>query len=107
MKRNLLKSLLALALVLVCGNVWGETFKLASANEVELNDITVSFGQGSGSSAPAWFSAGLRLYANNTVTISSKSNITAITFNWEKQAQRLLLRPRLARAHTLIPLLQV
>lgn len=88
MKRNLLKSLLALALVLVCGNVWGETFKLASANEVELNDITVSFGQGSGSSAPAWFSAGLRLYANNTVTISSKSNITAITFNWEKQGSK-------------------
>ena len=63
-------------------------FTLSSASETTVEGVTASFAKGSGSNAPTWYAAGLRLYANNTVTISSSNNITAISFNWEKQGNK-------------------
>ena len=68
--------------------VWGTNFTLSSASNVTIDGITASFAKSDGSTAPAWYSAGLRLYAKNTITISSSSNITAISFNWEKQGDK-------------------
>lgn len=67
---------------------WGEDFTLSSADEVTQNGVTVSFNKGEGSYAPTWYSAGLRLYAKNTITISSTKTIQSITFNWEKQGSK-------------------
>ena len=63
-------------------------FTLSSTASVTVDGVTVTFAQGSGSSAPAWYAAGLRLYANNTVTITSESSIVAMEFNWEKQGSK-------------------
>ena len=63
-------------------------FTLSSASSVTESGVTASFNKGSGSNAPAWYDAGLRLYANNTVVISSDDSITAISFNWEKQGSK-------------------
>ena len=63
-------------------------FTLSSAEEVSKDGVTVSFAKASGSSQPAWYSNGLRLYAKNTVTITSTGTITAISFNWEKQGSK-------------------
>ncbi len=63
-------------------------FTLSSASDVTVSGVTASFAKSSGSSAPAWYAAGLRLYASNTVTISSSENITEISFNWEKQGSK-------------------
>lgn len=63
-------------------------FTLSSASSVTVSGVTASFNKGSGSNAPAWYDAGLRLYANNTVVISSDNSITAISFNWEKQGNK-------------------
>lgn len=63
-------------------------FILSSANTISQGGVTVSFAKASGSTAPAWYSAGLRLYASNTITITSSSNITSISFNWEKQGSK-------------------
>lgn len=63
-------------------------FTLSSESSVTLDRVTVEFDISSGSSAPKWYPAGLRLYANNTVTISSDDSITGITFNWEKQGKK-------------------
>ena len=63
-------------------------FTLSSASDVEVDGVTASFAIGSGSSAPAWYDNGLRLYVSNTITISSESTITGVTFNWEKQGSK-------------------
>ena len=63
-------------------------FTLSSASSVTVDGVTASFAKGSGSTAPTWYAAGLRLYAKNTVTISSSSSITGISFNWEKQGSK-------------------
>ena len=63
-------------------------FTLSSADAVTVEGVTVTFAKGDGNNPPAWYSNGLRLYANNTVTVSSESAITAITFNWEKQGNK-------------------
>ncbi len=63
-------------------------FTLSSAADVEQEGVSASFGKGSGSNAPAWYPAGLRLYAKNTVTISSSDSITGVSFNWEKQGNK-------------------
>ena len=63
-------------------------FTLSSASSVTKDGITVEFGKGSGSTAPAWYDAGLRLYASNTITITCEKNIAAISFNWEKQGNK-------------------
>ena len=86
-KLKLFLSLLMVMLLSV-GNVWATDFTLSSAEEVTKDGITVTFAKGEGSNAPAWYSAGLRLYVKNTVTITSTSNITAISFNWEKQGSK-------------------
>ena len=67
---------------------WATDFTLSSADEVNKDGITITFAKGGGSNTPAWYSAGLRLYANNTITISSTNTITSITFNWEKQGSK-------------------
>lgn len=63
-------------------------FTISSASSVTQDGITVSFDKGSGSNAPAWYSAGLRLYGSNTVTVTSSNNITSVVFNWEKQGNK-------------------
>ncbi len=78
-------------LTLLCAvfsTAWGTDFTLSSADEVTKDGITVSFAKGLGTNDPAWYSAGLRLYAKNTITISSETNITNIVFNWEKQGSK-------------------
>lgn len=70
------------------GNAAATDFTLSSASSVTKDGITVSFAKGSGSTAPTWYSAGLRLYASNTITISSSNSITGVTFNWEKQGNK-------------------
>lgn len=67
---------------------WATDFTLSSASDVTQDGITVSFAKGSGNTAPTWYAAGLRLYVNNTITISSSSSITSVTFNWEKQGSK-------------------
>ena len=77
-----------LTAVLFAGSMMAIDFTLSSAESVTKDGVTVTFAKGSGANAPAWYTAGLRLYASNTVTISSESNITAISFNWEKQGSK-------------------
>lgn len=83
-----LKWLVTLLTMIVSMGAWATDFALSSAENITQDGITVSFDKASGSSAPAWYDAGLRLYANNTITISSANNITGITFNWEKQGSK-------------------
>ena len=80
--------LVAVLCALFTGQAWATDFTLSSAAVVTQDGITVSFAKGSGSTAPTWYAAGLRLYASNKITISSSSNITGITFNWEKQGNK-------------------
>ena len=63
-------------------------FTLSSAADVEQEGVSVSFATGSGTSDPTWYDAGLRLYASNTITISSSDSITGVSFNWEKQGKK-------------------
>lgn len=63
-------------------------FTLSSAAKVTQDGVTVTFDKAMGSTAPTWYSAGLRLYASNTVTITSTTPMTEITFNWEKQGSK-------------------
>ncbi|MBQ1885197.1 MAG: hypothetical protein II165_09310, partial [Bacteroidales bacterium] len=74
--------------VLSIGQMWATDFTLSSADAVTEDGISVSFAKGSGSNAPAWYAAGLRLYASNTITISCDDDITEVTFNWEKQGSK-------------------
>ena len=77
-----------IAAVLFAGSMMAIDFTLSSAASVTKEGVTVTFDKASGSAAPAWYDNGLRLYAKNTVTISSESTITGITFNWEKQGSK-------------------
>ena len=61
---------------------------ITSANAVNQDGVKIVFDKANGQTAPAWYEKGLRLYAKNTVTISANSNITEITFNWEKQGSK-------------------
>ena len=87
---NFLKLFFALfaMLALGVGNAWGADFTLTSANSVTVDGVTVTFAKGNGATAPTWYTAGLRLYAQNTVTITSESEITSIVFDWEKQGSK-------------------
>lgn len=76
------------AAVLFAGSMMAIDFTLSGAAPVTKEGVTVTFSQGAGSNAPAWYDNGLRLYANNEVTVSGESNITGITFNWQKQGQK-------------------
>ncbi len=77
-----------IAAVLFAGSMMAIDFTLSSAEAVEKDGVTVTFDKGAGSSVPAWYDNGLRLYAKNTVTITSTSPITAISFNWQKQGSK-------------------
>lgn len=61
---------------------------ITSADAVNQDGVKIVFDKANGQTAPAWYAKGLRLYAKNTVTISANSNITEITFNWEKQGSK-------------------
>ena len=61
---------------------------ITSADAVNQDGVKIVFDKANGQTAPAWYEKGLRLYAKNTVTISANSNITEITFNWEKQGSK-------------------
>ena len=66
-------------------------FALSSASSTTSNGVTVSFDKGSGATNPTWYSAGLRLYAKNTVSVSlsiASKSITNIVFDWEKQGNK-------------------
>ncbi|MBQ9338789.1 MAG: hypothetical protein IJS13_00475, partial [Paludibacteraceae bacterium] len=76
------------AAVLFAGSMMAVNFTLSSADAVTVDGVTVTFAKGDGSNPPAWYTNGLRLYANNTVTVSSESAITAITFNWQQQGTK-------------------
>ena len=82
------KSFFLLCALIVGSNAWATDFTLSSAASVSKDGITITFAKGSGSTAPAWYAAGLRLYASNTITIESSNAITGITFNWEKQGNK-------------------
>ena len=61
---------------------------ITSADAVNQDGVKIVFDKANGQTAPTWYAKGLRLYAKNTVTISANSNITEITFNWEKQGSK-------------------
>ena len=63
-------------------------FAFTSANEVTQNGITVRVSKGSGSTAPAYYSSGLRLYAKNTIVVSSEVNITRVEYVFSKQGSK-------------------
>lgn len=80
-------TLLLSAMLLACAtNLWAVDFTLSSADTVTIGGVTVSFDKGTNSNAPKWYSAGLRLYAINTVTITATTDIDSISFNWEKRS---------------------
>lgn len=64
------------------------SFTLSSADSVTKSGVTVTFDKGSGSSIPAWYDNGLRLYAKNTITFSSQTEMKKIEFDWEKQGTK-------------------
>ena len=66
------------------------TVTLTSANSVTENGVTISFAKSKGSNDPIWVSdsSTLRLYAKNTITFSSDTNINKIEFTWEKNPKR-------------------
>ena len=63
-------------------------FAFTSANDVTQNGITVRVSKGSGSTAPAYYSSGLRLYAKNTIVVSSEVNITRVEYVFSKQGSK-------------------
>ena len=82
------KFTLFLSALLISAMSFAADITITSAETVTQDGVTIVFDKASGSNAPAWYSAGLRLYAKNTVTISAETNITNITFNWEKQGSK-------------------
>ena len=92
--KNIFTKLIAKVAMVAClatafaGTAWATDFTLSSASSVTQDGITITFDKGSGSNAPTWYSAGLRLYANNTITITSTNSITGVIFNWEKQGSK-------------------
>ena len=80
--------LLVAAMCAIATNVRAIDFTLTSANQITQDGVTITFAKNTGSNAPQWYSAGLRLYANNTITITATEDITEIVFNWEKQGKK-------------------
>ena len=64
------------------------SFTLKSADSVSSSGVTVEFAKGQGTNAPAWYDNGLRLYAKNTLTLTSQTNMKKIEFDWEKQGSK-------------------
>lgn len=85
----LMKKILLLAsAILFSAMSFATDITITSADVVTKEGITISFAKADGANSPAWFDKGLRLYAKNTVTITANSDITSITFNWEKQGSK-------------------
>lgn len=82
------KILLFASAMLISAMSVATDFTITSPNKVTKDGITISFAKADGANSPAWFDKGLRLYAKNTVTITATSDITSITFNWEKQGSK-------------------
>ena len=80
--------LLVAAMCAVAANVRAIDFTLTSADQITKDGVTITFDQSNGSSAPAWFDNGLRLYANNTITITATEDISEVVFNWEVQGSK-------------------
>ena len=76
------------AALMACTLSFATDFTLTSESAVTQDGITITFDKGKGSNAPTWYAAGLRLYAQNTITISAETDITAISFDWEKQGSK-------------------
>lgn len=85
----LMKKILLLAsAILFSAMSFATDITITSADVVKKDGITISFAKADGANSPAWFDKGLRLYAKNTVTITANSDITSITFKWEKQGSK-------------------
>ena len=67
------------------------SFEFSSKDAVTLEGITISFDKGAGSTAPAWNTnySELRLYAKNTISISSEANMAKVEFYFHKQGQKV------------------
>lgn len=79
-----------LIFIMLCGMAIGavaQTFSCASAESETIDGVTVSFGQGNGGTAPTVYSNGLRLYANNTITVSG-TGLTTISITFTKQGTK-------------------
>jgi len=64
-------------------------FTFTSANSVTKDGVTVACNKGSGQSAPAWVRSQLRLYASNTIVVSSSTkNITKIKYVFTNQGDK-------------------
>ena len=90
MKQKLFKTMLLLcALVAGSTNVWAIDITLETNDSKTYDGITITPDIASGSNAPIYGSSyGVRMYANNTLTISAETNITGITFNWTKNGSK-------------------
>ena len=64
-------------------------FTFSSASSVTLDGVTVACNKANGSNAPAWTSSQLRLYANNTIVVSSTTKtFTRIEYVFTKQGSK-------------------
>ena len=65
------------------------TINGSSSTTVSIDGVTVTFAKASGGNAPIFDNEyGVRLYANNTITITCSSGITAMSFNWTKNPSK-------------------
>ena len=64
------------------------TVTISSASSNTDGTVTVAIDQAGGSSAPITGSYGVRLYANNEVTITCSSTITSLTIPWTKNSNK-------------------
>lgn len=78
-----------LALVCFSVHIAAATFTFSSDASLQqtVDGITLSIAQGSGSSAPKYYTNGMRLYAKNTITLSG-TNITNVTITFAKQGTK-------------------
>jgi hypothetical protein len=55
-----------------------------AVTSVTKDGVTITFDQGTGNNAPAWYSSGsaIRVYAGGTLTVAAEQNITSITFTF-------------------------
>lgn len=75
------------ALVLLSMSIAAQTFTPTSEADMTQDGVTVSFAKGSGNNDPFWGNNGLRLYANNTITISG-TTITSVQLVFTKQGTK-------------------
>lgn len=65
-----------------------QTFTFSSTDSQTIDGVTVTLDKASGASAPAYYETnGLRLYANNTITVSG-ANLTSIQLSCAKQGSK-------------------